>query len=137
MYEFERNLWSTWQELEQFQGDMHRLFTGGDGIAMNAWYGEEGALLTAQLPGVDKDALDISVRGDEVTLRGQRTSAAVAKDAKVHRQEAQPGKFTRSVQLPFKVDASAVVAQLENGLLHLTLPRAAEDRPQRIAIKAS
>lgn len=130
MYGFERNLWNTWRQFEQFA-------SSHEWPALNGWYGDEGALLTAQLPGVDRESLDISVRGDEVTLKGKRVAAEVEEGAAFHRQESILGEFTRTVQLPFKVDADGVDATFERGVLEVTLPRAEEDRPKRITVKAN
>lgn len=130
MYGFERNWWNTWRQLEQFAGTP-------DWPALNGWYGEEGAWVTAQLPSVDKESLDISVRGDEVTLKGKRAAVTLDDDGAYHRRETMSGEFSRTVQLPFKVDPKRVEANLERGVLELSLPRAEEDRPQRIQVEAN
>lgn len=131
MYGFERDFWNTWRELERFQA-----FDSAPWPALNAWHNDDGGLITAQLPGIDPESLDISVRGDEVTLKATR-SPTFDERATYQRRETQAGEFTRTVQLPFKVDASKVDASLSQGILTVTLPRAQEDRPRRISIKAS
>ena len=110
-----------------------------DILPINVWVGEEGAVLTAAVAGVTPDSLDISVQGESLTVRGRRQNPgfAATDEVTVHRRERPAGEFVRTVQLPFRVDAEKVVARYNEGFLQLTLPRAAADRPQRIAIKAA
>jgi len=54
-----------------------------------------------------------------------------------HRQERGYGKFTRSLELPFRVDAKNVEATFNNGVLTITMPRAEEDKPKKISVKVA
>jgi HSP20 family protein len=74
------------------------------------WANEEHVVLTAELPGVDPDSLDISVVGDTVTLAGRRDLDAGGDEARYHRHERWHGNFTRTMQLPFRIDAEKVDA---------------------------
>ena len=60
----------------------------------------------------------------------------VEEGATFHRRERRFGNFSRSFRLPFKVDAAKVDASFKNGVLSISLPRAEEDKPRKIAIKA-
>src|SRR5687767_14779887 len=51
-----------------------------------------------------------------------------------HRRERRSGSFTRSIQLPYRIDPDRIEAHLENGVLRLSLPRPQEDKPRRIAV---
>src|SRR5690606_31893910 len=95
---------------------------------------EADVVLTAELPGVNPDDLDVSVVGDTVTLSGRREPDASDDDARYHRRERWHGDFTRTLQLPFRIDVENVDATFKKGVLMLTLPRADEDRPRRIEI---
>jgi HSP20 family protein len=66
-------------------------------------------------------------------VRGTRRPAAEQEDA-YHRRERRSGTFTRSIQLPYRVDPARVEAQLENGVLRLSLPRPEEDKPRKITV---
>lgn len=141
-----RNYWSPWGEMQRLQREMNRLFDSSLGTdyrraagfpAMNVWTSEDAVVVTAELPGVKVEDLDISVVNETLTLSGGREPDEVAEDARYHRRERGCGKFSRSVQLPFPVDADKVEATLKNGALHLSLPRSEADKPKKIAVKSS
>lgn len=131
------------QELRRLQGEMDRLAgtfapaagpaAAGGFPAVNIFAGRDGIAVLAELPGVAKEDLDIQAHRDTLTLRGTRRPAAEREDA-YHRRERRSGTFTRSIQLPYRVDPARIEAQLENGLLRLSLPRPEEDKPRRITV---
>jgi len=104
--------------------------------AMNIWTDQDSAIVTAELPGVDLEDIEISVEDDTLTLRGDRQREELEEGVTYHRQERRFGSFLRTFQLPFRVDAEKVDATLKNGVLSVFLPRAEEDRPRRIVIRA-
>ncbi len=129
-------------DMRRLQDEVNRLFSSttrpapAAGFpAMNAYAGEDGVVITAELPGVESGSLDISVFRDTLTLRGRREAEA-ADPRSYHRRERRHGQFTRTVSLPFRVDPDRVEANLEHGVLRLTLHRPEEDKPRKIAIKA-
>jgi HSP20 family protein len=136
---------SPWREMERLQREVNRVVNrmpAWAGVraaagypAMNVWTNEEGAIVTAELPGVDPEDIDISVRGDALTVSGCRQPVELEEGEDYHRRERGCGRFTRSFQLPFQVDASQVEATLENGVLRISLPRAEADKPRKIAVK--
>ncbi len=137
---------SLWDEVERLQQEMNRLFnetfsgrlSAFSGFpAINIWSHEDGAVLTAELPGLKVEDLDLKAVNDTLTISGSRESDLPTEGVEVHRQERGFGKFTRTIQLPFQVDAEKVSATYRDGLLTVTLPRAESERPRRIAIKAS
>ena len=69
------------------------------------------------------DQLDITVHQNTVILRGKREAETMDKDAIPHRRERAHGPFTRTVTLPFRVDADKVGARFDRGVLTLELPR--------------
>ncbi len=138
---------SPWREMERLQREVNRLFADSAGVvggrmaagypAINVWSNDESAVVTAELPGVDPEDIDISVVGDTLTLTGSRRPTELKEGEKYHRRERGYGQFTRSFQLPFQVEADKVEAQFEKGVLHISLPRAEADKPRKIAIKAA
>jgi HSP20 family protein len=101
--------------------------------AVNVYAGRDGVAVVAELPGVEPGDLEVHARQDVLTIAGARRPAA--EDARAyHRRERRSGAFSRTVQLPFRVDPERVEAQLENGVLRLSLQRPEEDKPRRIAI---
>ena len=101
-----------WEErgLSDFQRDMNRLFGPlsdrgqhqGNYPAVNIWTGEENAVLTAELPGVDPDGLDITVKNNTVTIRGERKPEELKEGESYMRQERGAGQFVRSFSLPVR-----------------------------------
>ena len=102
--------------------------------AFNAYANQDGVVLTAELPGVKSEDLDISVHRDAVTISGQRQGADEAKG--YHRRERPQGRFVRTLSLAFMVDPDGVEAAMNDGVLRLELPRAEGDKPRRISVKA-
>jgi HSP20 family protein len=101
---------------------------------VNVYAGRDGIAVVAELPGVEKDDLEVHAHRDTLTLRGTRRPAADKEEA-YHRWERRGGAFTRTLQLPFRVDPERIEAQLENGVLRLSLARPEEDKPRRIEIR--
>jgi len=142
-----RGMSPMWREMEQLRREMDRLW--GELAApleapalrgypaMNVWMNENGAVVTTELPGVLSDNLDINVADNTLTVSGGRKPEELEEGATYHRRERAYGTFTRSFQLPFKVDPQKVEASLNNGILTITLPRAEEDKPKKIAVRVS
>jgi len=134
------------QEMDRFQREMNRLFEdfyptrirrAPTYPAMNVWNNEEGLAITAEVPGVSSDDIDISVVGDTLTLSGNRKPDELNEGARYHRQERGHGSFSRSFQLPFAVNVSKVDATFRNGVLTISLPRAEENKPRKIIVKSA
>ena len=135
---------SVWNEMDRLWREMNQLYnTNYSGRfrpapsfpAMNVWTAEAGLVVTAEIPGANIDDLDISVVNDTLTLSGQREPEEVGEDVRYHRRERGYGKFTRTIQLPYPVDADKVEATFKNGVLHVSLPRTEKDQPKKIAVK--
>lgn len=105
---------------------------------VNIWTGENESTLYAEVPGVELDDLDLTIAGTTLTLKGERKPGAGDRvPAERHyRRERGSGPFGRSVVLPHKVDVDKVEASLVNGILRVTLPKAAEVKPHKIAVKS-
>jgi HSP20 family protein len=93
-------------------------------------------VITAELPGVQQDDLEITVHRDTVTLRGERQDKSDDAGA-YHRRERGSGTFVRTFGLPFQVDPDKVDAKLKDGILTLSLQRPEHDKPKRIRVSAS
>lgn len=104
---------------------------------INAWENGDGLVLTAELPGVELENLDIAILEETLTLSGTRNEPDILGDAEIHRRERIYGEFSRSLQLPYRVNVDEVKAELKNGILRLELPRLPEEKPHKIEIKSS
>ena len=102
---------------------------------MNFWADEKSVLITAELPGLDSKDVELNVLDNTFTLIEERTPDELPENARYHRQERGVGKFTRNLQLPYKVNANKTKASFEAGILKVPLPRAEEDKHKKIAIK--
>lgn len=90
----------------------------------------------AELPGLAQKDLDLQVTATTVTLRGERKAEA-PQGYTAHRSERSGYRFARSFEVPSKIDPEKVEATLVNGVLTVTLPKAAESQPKQITVKAS
>lgn len=141
-----RDLWS-WEPLEEMkrlQREMGRVFSDvWRGIssrvfpAVNIWTGREDAVVTVELPGVDPKKLDLSVVGDTLTISGAREPEELKEGQAYNRRERETGDFSRTVQLPFRIEPDKVTAHYANGILRVTLPRLEADKPKQISVKAT
>lgn len=96
---------------------------------------DEEFVLEMELAGFDRDELEITVDNGVLTVSGERTTPE-SEDANYYVRERTSARFSRSFDLPRSVDAEKVDARLENGLLHVALPKVAEARPRRIEVQA-
>jgi HSP20 family protein len=135
-----------WNPLNQLQEEMNRLFNrwGGDsgrdvGVGyppLNVWEEGDHLFLEAELPGMDMKDLEIYVSGNnQLTLKGERKPVVPDKGVR-HRQERGFGTFTRTLALPFPVNAEKVDARFESGVLHLKLAKHESAKPRKIQVKA-
>ncbi len=137
---------SPWRDLQRLRREMNRVLADWPAQpgwasapsypAMNVWMDEDHAVVTAELPGIKHDSIDISVEEDTLTLRGDRQPDNVDEGVVLHRRERRYGPFVRTFRLPFRVDAEHVEATFARGVLSISLPRADADKPKKIAIKA-
>lgn len=94
---------------------------------------EEGWEITAELPGVDQNDIDLRLEGDMLTISGEKRDER--KDDKNRFVERSYGSYTRTFQLPFTPDPDKVTAECDRGILTIKLPKAAEqDKSRRITI---
>jgi HSP20 family protein len=140
--EFPRLGFDPFSELRRMQGEMNRLFTGFSAAAardfppINIWLGDNSVVVTAELPGVPRDDVSISLQDEVLTVEGAR-QPSVQQDVKWHRRERAYGTFARTIQLPFRVDPDKVQAHYQNGTLEIELERLEADRPKKIQIHAA
>jgi HSP20 family protein len=93
-------------------------------------------LVRLEVPGVDQKDIELSVDGSTLTLKGERKEQPL-EGYSVHRKERSAFRFARSFSLPAKVDSEKVAAELKQGVLTVTLPKAREAQPRQISVRAS
>ena len=135
--------WDPWREFARVERDMGRLFgvpggvRSGSAPAVNVRADHDKVTVTAELPGVSLEDVDVSVVGRRLTIRGERRTSEPAAGGRYHRRERESGRFGRAVNLPYPVEVGAVTAGLKDGVLTVTLPWAQADRPRKITVQAA
>ena len=141
--EFPRMGFDPFAELRRMQSEMNRVFSGYSATAardfppINIWLGENSVVVTAELPGVTRDDVNLSLQEDVLTLGGKRESKLQEQNVSWQRRERAYGTFSRAVQLPFRVDPDKVQARFDTGILEIELQRLEADRPKKIEIRAA
>jgi len=109
---------------------------GWSAPAIDMYQTDDEVVIKAALPGFKVEEVQINVTGDVLTLRGETKHEQEQQDRAWHVREHRWGSFERSVALPTTVTADKAVADFENGILTVTLPKAEEVKPKTISIKA-
>jgi HSP20 family protein len=127
-----------WRELDFVNRPRLRVLTPAtiDFPAANIWVSGDKAVVSTEIPGLDTDALEVSVVNNLLTLRGSRQTEELKEGETYHRQERWSGKFAKSIELPFAIESGKVEAKFTKGVLYISLPRAEADKPKKITIKA-
>ena len=140
--------WDVMRELSSMQDRMNRIWgtmydRGREDVSGHgAWLppvdiyetADQEIVLKAELAGLKRDAIDLTVENNTLTIRGQRQPDEAAADAQFHRSERVFGAFSRSFTLPNTVDAAKVKAEYRDGVLTVRLPRREETRPRQITV---
>jgi len=151
LYGFENPRWGEpWAAFDQLRREIDGLLSswGQWGLPESASFGAptvfppvnlyeaaDSLVLTAELPGVREEDLDVSVQANQLVLRGQR-AIDYPENAAAHRRERQAGAFHRTVELPYAVDADKVEATYRHGVLLLRLPKPDEHQRRRIPVSS-
>jgi HSP20 family protein len=109
-------------------------FYGAWAPAVDIFEKGDDLVIRAEIPGVDKDDVDISVQHNSLTLRGERKREQEVSEESAYRLERSYGNFVRSFSLPRTVDSSRISAKYSNGVLDIVLPKAEEAKPKRVEI---
>lgn len=124
------------RELDRLFGDFERSSTAQPASTLSFEDDGSNFVLRAEVPGLTENDFQINLAGNTLTLQGERKVEA-PEGYTVHRRERSPFRFARSLELPARVDGEKVAATLKNGVLTITLPKAAEAQPRQIAVKAA
>lgn len=139
---------SPFAELARAKREMDRLFSSfsagwpsgafgfGSGVfpALNLSESGDTLYVEAEVPGVRPEALEISVEGRTLVLRGERKADA-PEGVSYHRRERMNGRFSKSISLPYEVQVDKVEVDYKDGVLKLTLPKAEHAKPRAITVK--
>ena len=104
---------------------------------VNIFDSPEGALVVAEVPGLDTSKINVTGKGRSLTITGEREFQPNGKNWAYHRRELREGKFSRSIQLPEDYDSSKAEARYEAGLLIVRIPRREQAMPQQITVQGA
>ena len=107
------------------------------GLPLDVSETDDAFVVKASIPGVNPDDVEITFTDNVLTIKGEVKGEEEIKDAHYHLRERRYGSFVRSVSLGSRIDNDKIKASYENGVLTLTLPKASEVKPKRIAITAN
>ena len=142
---FERD---PFQELDRLQRQMDNLFQNVAGRErpyrregvyplVNVSEDSDHIYVQAELPGVNPEDLDITLKEQNLVLRGERKIPAEEKNVNYHRRERESGFFRRVLRLPAQVDPNKVEAACKDGVLTITLAKPEEVKPRQISVKGA
>ena len=144
--------WNPLQDLVLLQDRMNRLFEdatqrrnqadagAGDEFERADWTPpsdiyeiDSGYLIAIDLPGIDREALEIDINDNRLVVKGTRAIT----ESRQHRAERPRGRFLRTYSVPGSVDQARIGAEYKDGVLQITLPKQTEQKPKKIDIKIS
>mgnify|MGYP006281756823 CR=1 FL=1 len=116
--------WSTGLALQGFSGIRVDIVEGDDRVAVSA-----------DLPGLNPEEIDVSITGDRLRLKGAYRTEEERERGNIHIKERRSGSFRRYIDLPASVDADEAEATFENGVLRIELPKAQSARRKHVEIR--
>jgi HSP20 family protein len=133
------------RDLIDLRDEMDRMFEGFWGDSMNRDGGmfmppvdmvenDDNIVISIELPGLKKDDIKMTMQNNALTINGNKKHEFESREDMVHRVERSYGSFCRSISLPSTVDASAIKASYDSGVLKVTLPKVEEAKSKEIAI---
>lgn len=135
------------REIDELQREMNRLFDGalqpsnrGNGVGLSfspaaeMEEAEDSYHLKIEVPGMEPGDINIEVTAEAVSISGERKTERRSEENGMARTEFRYGKFQRVIPLPGRIDNQNVIAECKNGILHLTLPKAEEEKNKVIKV---
>ena len=107
----------------------------GGSIPMDMYESKDELVLRAELPGFRKEDIDISLETEMLTVKAVKKEEEMPEGARPYLDERYFGEYTRTLTLPFPVETEKILANFENGVLEVRLPKAEEAKPKHIEVK--
>lgn len=140
--------WDPFRDLVTLREKMNRLFEDAvtargeeKDMISSTWapsvdiYETENALiLTAEVPGVDENDIEIKIEDNTLSLKGERKFEKESKEENYHRIERSYGSFYRSFTIPRQIDQDKIKAEHDNGVLRITMPKKPESKPKSVKV---
>jgi len=138
--------WPGFGRLSSLQDELNRLFGASlsDVAANSEWApavelseDKNNLVVTAELPGLKKEDIDVTLLDGVLTISGERKQERKTEEGGIHRSERYFGRFERTITLPSEVAADAVKADYKDGLLTVTLPKSEAAKPKKIGVSVT
>ena len=146
----ELSVWPGFDRLTTLRDELDRLFEtpltglvrassllGGWTPALDLHEDKEQIVVKAELPGMKKENIEVSVHDGALSISGDRKSEENFQNAEVYRTERFFGRFQRTIALPAPVAQDKVKAEYKDGVLTITLPKTEEAKPKQIAVQVN
>ncbi len=145
-----KDVWDPFRYLAELQEDMNRLFdlslarlpreALGESVAewlpaVDVIDEKDKLRIKADLPGVDKNNVEVNIEDGVLTIKGERKQEKEEKDKNYYRRECFYGVFERSISLPAEVDIEKAEANYKDGVLEIILPKKEEAKPKQLKLK--
>ena len=135
--------WDPFREMTSVQNQFNRLMDQMWGGRQESWLPavdvfdkQDSVVLKAELAGMDPDDIEIEVEDNVLTIKGERKFQETVDEERYYRVERRYGSFQRSLALPQGVKADEIQAAYDDGILTVTVPKAEEEKPKKIEVKA-
>jgi HSP20 family protein len=142
--------WPSFGRLSDLRDEIDRLFESplaeltrashllsGWTPALDVYEDKDNIFVKAELPGMKKESIDISLHDGSLSISGERKSEEKSEGTEVYRSERFVGRFQRTIALPTAVAGDKVKAQYKDGILTVTLPKAEEAKPKQIDVQVN
>src|ERR671932_995384 len=139
--------WEPFRDMVSLRDAMDRLFedsfvtpralgrTGWNDLSLDVYETDNDVVVKAALPGIKPEDVEITLTGDQLTIRGETREETENKDKNYLRRESRYGSFARSITLPSGLQGDKAEANFEHGVLTLTIPKSEEVKPKQIKVK--
>jgi len=148
--------WRPFADLTKWERDMERMMDDFFDRRMRSWWPErwlkteefmasapaldiyedkDDIVIKAELPGLEKDDVEVNMMDHTLTIKGEKKKEAEVKEENYYRSERSYGSFARTLQLPTDVQADKVKASFKNGVLEVRLPKTEEAKTKAIKVK--
>ncbi len=138
-------LWNVdvWSEMDRLRREMDSLFSGFERSTgaktyplVNVYDGNDEIVVTAELPGMNKEKVNITFSDGVLAISGRIEQPSSLKNMTAVRRERSSGDFEKTIRIPTKIDQDKIAASFTDGILSITLPKSEEAKPKTIQIEA-
>ena len=125
------------EEMENMFSDMSPARRNQNGFmpAVDMYEEKDNVIVETELAGIDPDKVDIAIKNDCLSIKGEGEKKSEVDDKNYYRKEIKRGSFYRNIQLPAHVEGDRASAEAIDGVLKITIPKAEEKESRKIAIK--